>query len=128
MMENQVEILYKSRNINSTNDEMSPVDFEIYFMSGLWKKQHSKKLLKRRRQSILYDPPKIVMTYDYRTHGFKPCKSYIFVNLFRSREACPNSRNSSCIKNFLWHRIPESDFDILSINSQINQNSCLPVS
>ena len=39
-----VEILYKPRNINSNDDEMSPVDFEIYFMSGLGKKATLKEL------------------------------------------------------------------------------------
>ena len=40
----RVEILYKPRNINSNDDEMSPVDFEIYFMSGLGKRATLKKL------------------------------------------------------------------------------------
>ena len=39
-----VEILYKPRNINSNDEEMSPVDFEIYFMSGLDKKATLKEL------------------------------------------------------------------------------------
>ena len=38
------EILYKPRNINSNDDEMSPIDFEIYFMSGLGKKATLKEL------------------------------------------------------------------------------------
>ena len=39
-----VEILYKPRNMNSNDDEMSPIDFEIYFMSGLGKKATLKEL------------------------------------------------------------------------------------
>ena len=39
-----IEIFYKPRNINSNDNEMSPVDFEIYFMSGLGKKATLKEL------------------------------------------------------------------------------------
>ena len=38
-----IEILFKPRNINSKGNEMSPVDFEIYFMAGLGKKTKLKE-------------------------------------------------------------------------------------
>ena len=39
-----IEIFYKPRNINSNDNEMSPVEFEIYFMAGLGKKATLKEL------------------------------------------------------------------------------------
>ena len=39
-----IEILFKPRNINTKGNEMSPVDFEIYFMAGLGKKTKLKEL------------------------------------------------------------------------------------
>ena len=41
-----IEISYKPRNVNSNDKEMSPVDFEIYFMAGLKKSTELKDLAK----------------------------------------------------------------------------------